>query len=177
MVSPNFDQRPANTAISLLVLHHISLPPRIFEGEAVISLFMNTLDCQSHPAFLPLQGLQVSSHFFIPRDGSVIQLVGCQERAWHAGVSRWQGRSQCNDFSIGIELEGHEYIAYTEKQYHALTELIRVLKHHYPVESIVGHQDIAPERKTDPGPFFDWQRINTFFIALSAEEGYASLSS
>lgn len=158
--SPNYDDRPSNTTIDLLVLHHISLPPRQFGGEEVAALFTNTLDTSTHPSFADLASLTVSAHFFIRRDGEIIQFVSCEKRAWHAGVSRWQGRSVCNDFSIGIELEGHEYTPYTEEQYVKLEQLIQVLKQRYPLRDIVGHEDIAPERKTDPGPFFDWERIN-----------------
>lgn len=160
IASPNCDERPANTTVDLLVLHHISLPPRVFGGNDVAALFTNTLDCQAHPDYVALQALRVSAHFFIRRDGELIQFVSCAQRAWHAGISRWCGRERCNDFSIGVELEGHEYTPYTEAQYLCLTHLILALKACYPIHALAGHQDIAPERKTDPGPFFHWQRVN-----------------
>jgi AmpD protein len=158
--SPNYDTRPVNVVIDLLILHHISLPPRIFGGDDVIALFTNTLDSWAHPDYITLHTLRVSAHFFIRRHGEIIQFVACDQRAWHAGVSQWQGRRQCNDFSIGIELEGHEYTPYTEAQYEALMCLLPVLKQRYPLQQIVGHQDVAPNRKTDPGPFFDWRRLD-----------------
>lgn len=158
IASPNCDKRPAHTPITLLVIHGISLPPGEFGGPEICHLFTNTLDNQAHPYFSGLEGLKVSSHFLIRRDGSVIQFVPCQRRAWHAGVSEWQGRSRCNDFSIGIELEGSDFVPFEELQYFALARLTRHLKRRYPIRSIVGHSDIAPGRKTDPGPFFDWNR-------------------
>lgn len=158
IASPNCDERPDNTAISLLVIHYISLPPDQFSGDAVIQFFTNRLDFDSHPAYESLKGIKVSAHFFIRRDGTVIQFVPCGKRAWHAGVSNWQGRERCNDFSIGIELEGNGTVPFTDTQYAALIELTQCLRAHYPIEHIAGHSDIAPERKTDPGPCFDWQR-------------------
>ena len=158
MASPNHDARPAHTPITLLVIHNISLPPNEFGGPGIQQLFTNSLDCTAHPYYSQLEGLKVSSHFLVRRDGSVIQFVPCQRRAWHAGVSEWQGRSRCNDFSIGIELEGSDFVPFDSPQYLALARLTRYLKRHYPIGSIVGHSDIAPGRKTDPGPFFDWDR-------------------
>lgn len=158
IASPNCDERPDNTAISLLVIHYISLPPDQFSGDAVIQFFTNRLDFDSHPAYESLKGIKVSAHFFIRRDGTVIQFVPCGKRAWHAGVSNWQGRERCNDFSVGIELEGNGTVPFTDTQYAALIELTQCLRAHYPIEHIAGHSDIAPERKTDPGPCFDWQR-------------------
>lgn len=158
VASPNCDRRAPGTAISLLVIHNISLPPGEFGGASIERLFTNTLDCDSHPYFDRLRGLKVSAHFLIRRDGSVTQFVPCSLRAWHAGVSEWKGRSRCNDFSLGIELEGTDDTPFTDAQYAALTRLTRHLRRHYPLTDITGHSDIAPTRKTDPGPCFDWER-------------------
>lgn len=155
--SPNFDERPQDTAISLLVIHNISLPPRQFGGHYVQDLFMNQLDCDAHPYFDQLRNLHVSSHFFIQRDGKVVQCVSAEKRAWHAGVSEFNGKSRCNDFSIGIELEGSDFDPFMDAQYQSLILLTQVLVRQYPILDIVGHEDIAPVRKTDPGPFFDWK--------------------
>lgn len=160
--SPNFDERPAECgAISLLVIHNISLPPEVFTGDGVVEFFTNKLDPEAHPYYQTLRGLQVSTHFFIRRDGETIQFVPCEKRAWHAGESCWQGRSRCNDFSIGIELEGSDTTPFTDTQYQALAALTRALQKTYPITDIVGHSDIAPGRKTDPGPCFDWDRYRT----------------
>jgi AmpD protein len=158
--SPNCDARPDGTAIELIVIHNISLPPDVFEGNAVIDLFSNRLDWDAHPYYQSIRGLKVSAHFFIRRDGSLIQFVPCTLRAWHAGQSSWQGHDRCNDFSIGIELEGSDNRPFTEAQYATLIPLIRELKQAYPIQAVLGHSDIAPGRKTDPGPHFDWQRID-----------------
>ncbi|MBS0425451.1 MAG: 1,6-anhydro-N-acetylmuramyl-L-alanine amidase AmpD [Proteobacteria bacterium] len=158
IVSPNYDERPPGTDIDLLVIHNISLPPDEFGGNGVIELFTNRVDSQAHPYYQSLQGLKVSAHFFIRRDGSLIQFVPCSQRAWHAGVSNWQGRERCNDFSIGVELEGSDFTPFTDLQYEALIALTRCLCNHYPIQHIAGHADIAPGRKTDPGPCFDWKR-------------------
>jgi AmpD protein len=158
IASPNHDARPPHTPVTLLVIHNISLPPDEFGGPAIQQFFTNTLDCTAHPYYAQLQGVKVSSHFLVRRDGGIIQFVPCNRRAWHAGVSEWQGRSRCNDFSIGIELEGSDSVPYDSPQYQALSRLTRYLKRHYPIRSIVGHSDIAPVRKTDPGPFLDWAR-------------------
>jgi N-acetyl-anhydromuramoyl-L-alanine amidase len=157
--SPNHDARPAGMAISLIVIHAISLPPGEFGRNAVTELFTNRLDPQAHPYFANIAAQRVSAHFFIPRDGAVIQFVSCWQRAWHAGVSCWQGRERCNDFSLGIELEGDDLTAFTSPQYQALADLLAVLRRHFPVDSVAGHLDIAPGRKTDPGPHFDWSRV------------------
>lgn len=157
--SPNFDARPAGTAISLVVIHGISLPPGTFGGDGVARLFTNTLDAASHPAYAGLAGLRVSAHFFIRRDGGIVQFVGCADRAWHAGVSSWEGRARCNDYSIGIELEGADLVPYESAQYLRLAALLRGLRRRYPIGSAVGHSDVAPGRKTDPGPAFDWPRL------------------
>jgi AmpD protein len=148
-------------ALVLLVVHNISLPPHEFGGAAVIDLFLDRLDRAAHPFYATLKGVRVSSHFFIRRDGEVIQFVPCALRAWHAGASRWRGRERCNDFSIGVELEGSDLIPFRLAQYDALAALTQELRARYPIEDIVGHSDIAPGRKTDPGPFFDWERIRS----------------
>lgn len=156
--SPNCDERPPGWTISLLVIHSISLPPDEFGGSGVIELFTNRLDHEAHPYYRNLRDLKVSAHFFIRREGETIQFVPCAKRAWHAGVSCWLGRDKCNDYSVGIELEGSDTRPYTEAQYEALIALTRVLQNIYPITDIVGHADIAPGRKTDPGPCFDWAR-------------------
>lgn len=158
IASPNCDARPCGTAIELLVIHNISLPPGEFGGAAVAQLFTNTLDTESHPYYAQLKGLRVSAHFFIRRNGEIIQFVPCGKRAWHAGVSSWQGRSCCNDFSIGVELEGSDHVPFSDQQYAVLARLTRLLQRAFPVRALAGHADIAPGRKTDPGPCFDWQR-------------------
>ncbi|NBQ68419.1 MAG: 1,6-anhydro-N-acetylmuramyl-L-alanine amidase AmpD [Nitrosomonadaceae bacterium] len=160
IASPNCDERPASTEISLLVIHNISLPPDKFGGDGVIELFTNQIDPQAHPYYQTLQGLKVSAHFFIRRDGAIIQFVPCMKRAWHAGISQWQGRERCNDFSIGIELEGSDTTPFTDAQYTALAALTKCLCDRYPIKDIAGHSDIAPGRKTDPGPCFDWERYS-----------------
>jgi AmpD protein len=157
--SPNCDERPRGCAIELLVIHHISLPPGQFGGEGVIELFTNRLDPAAHPAYRALAGLRVSAHFLIRRDGELIQFVPCARRAWHAGESRWKGRARCNDFSIGIELEGTGEVPFTDAQYDSLARLARALCARYPIRDIVGHSHIAPGRKRDPGPSFDWARL------------------
>ncbi len=156
--SPNCDDRPPDTAIELLVIHSISLPPGVFSGNAVADLFMNRLDPQAHPYFGSVALLRVSAHFFIRRDGALLQFVPCAKRAWHAGQSQWRDRQSCNDFSIGIELEGADDVAFSDAQYVRLGTLARVLYARYPIDASVGHSDIAPDRKTDPGPHFSWDR-------------------
>jgi len=156
IASANYDLRPAGAKIELLVIHNISLPPDQFGGPGIAKFFTNQLDHAAHPYFEQLKGVKVSSHFLIRRDGGVIQFVPCRGRAWHAGVSSWQGRTRCNDFSIGIELEGSDFVPFTERQYAALVRLTRYLQRFYPIRNIAGHSDIAPGRKTDPGPYFDW---------------------
>ena len=158
IASPNCDARPPGTEINLLVIHNISLPPGEFGGEAITQLFTNTLDAGYHPYYAQLQGLKVSAHFLIRRNGEIIQFVPCSKRAWHAGTSLWRERSGCNDFSIGVELEGSDYISFNDQQYTALARLTRRLQRTYPIRAIVGHDNIAPARKTDPGPYFDWTR-------------------
>jgi AmpD protein len=158
IASPNCDVRPPGTAIELLVIHNISLPPGEFGGAAIAQLFTNTLDTAAHPYYAQLEGMKVSAHFLIRRDGSIIQFVPCGKRAWHAGASSWQGRNACNDFSIGVELEGSDHVPFSDAQYVALVRLTRRLQRAYPIRAIAGHADIAPGRKTDPGPCFDWPR-------------------
>ena len=157
MPSPNCDARPAGADISLLVIHNISLPPGQFGGAYIADLFTNQLDCSAHPYFEQLRPLRVSAHFLIRRDGAMMQFVSANERAWHAGVSSFAGRERCNDFSIGIELEGTNFEPYAASQYTSLLGLTAALQTRYPLTDVVGHEHIAPGRKTDPGPFFDWQ--------------------
>jgi AmpD protein len=157
--SPNQDARPDGTEISLIVVHGISLPPGDFTGDHIERLFTNRLDPKIHPYFTTIAGLRVSAHFLIRRDGELLQFVSCASRAWHAGPSIWHERSGCNDFSIGIELEGVDDVPYASAQYAVLGRLIRALGVRYAIEDIVGHSDIAPGRKTDPGPAFDWPRL------------------
>jgi len=162
VASPNCDDRPDEARIELLVVHGISLPPGEFGGPYIEQLFTNRLDYAAHPYFESLRGLEVSSHLLIRRDGELVQFVPFQRRAWHAGVSSFQGRSRCNDFSIGVELEGSDDAPYTEVQYAVLARVARALQAAYPdlhTDRMVGHCDIAPGRKTDPGPAFDWQRL------------------
>ena len=160
VASPNRDARPPGTEVTLLVVHGISLPPGEFGGDGILDLFTNRLDPRAHPYYATIAGHAVSAHFLIRRDGALIQFVACGERAWHAGVSAWKGRERCNDYSIGVELEGTDEIAYTRAQYAMLARLARVLRRRYPIADIVGHSDIAPGRKTDPGPVFDWARLH-----------------
>jgi len=157
--SPNFGPRPGAERPSLVVLHSISLPAGVYGGPEIEALFTNGLDCSAHPAFEALRGLEVSAHFLIRRDGELLQFVSADERAWHAGQSRFRGRERCNDFSIGIELEGLEGDAFEDAQYEVLQGLMRALGEHYPLDAVVGHEHIAPGRKADPGPGFDWLRL------------------
>ena len=159
MPSPNFGPRPAGTAIDLLVLHSISLPPGEYGGPQIEQLFTNTLDFDAHPYFARIRGLQVSAHFVIRRNGSLLQFVSCDDRAWHAGTSHWRGRSACNDDSIGVELEGLEGQLFAEPQYATLAQLACALAAHYPIAHVAGHEHIAPGRKADPGAGFDWARL------------------
>lgn len=156
--SPNYNARPDSADISLLVIHNISLPAGQFGGEAITQLFQNCLDCGAHTSFESLRELKVSSHFLIRRDGALLQFVSALDRAWHAGVSSFNGRSSCNDFSIGIELEGTDEVPFEAAQYEALRCLTHALLLRFAITHIVGHSDIAPGRKTDPGPCFDWAR-------------------
>lgn len=156
--SPNCDERPEGGPIELLVIHNISVPPGEFGGPGIIELFTNRLNPDAHPYYRGLAGLMVSAHFLIRRSGELIQFVACGKRAWHAGESSWRGRSRCNNFSLGIELEGTDDQPFEEVQYQRLAELTRALRAKYPCTDIVGHFEIAPGRKTDPGPHFDWVR-------------------
>jgi AmpD protein len=161
--SPNCDERPRDSEIDLIVIHGISMPPGEFGGPYIEQLFSNRLDPAAHPFFASIEGLKVSAHILIRRDGEVIQFVPFQRRAWHAGESSFQDRKRCNDFSIGIELEGTDSVPYTEVQYAQLAELITCLLRNYPAivpERITGHSDIAPQRKTDPGPAFEWAKLH-----------------
>jgi AmpD protein len=159
--SPNFDARPAGAAPVLLVVHHISLPAGRFSGDAIERLFTNRLEESDHPTFAGLGALRVSSHFLIRRRGELIQFVSCDDRAWHAGASCFQGRERCNDFSIGVELEGTGERRYTDAQYRVLASLTRALAARWPLAHLAGHSDVAPGRKTDPGPSFDWKRYES----------------
>lgn len=157
--SPHVDARPDGVTIDLLVIHHISLPPGQFGGDAIERLFMGTLDPEGHASFAPLAGVRVSAHFLIQRNGTITQFAACGARAWHAGQSRFLERERCNDFSIGIELEGTGEIPYSADQYSVLVRLIRCLQRSYPLVWVAGHSDISPGRKTDPGASFDWDRL------------------
>ncbi len=159
LASPNFDSRPAGIAVELLVIHCISLPPGVFGGPAVERLFVNELDCGAHPYYERLRGLRVSAHFLVDRRGALTQFVSCNDRAWHAGASQWNGRAACNDFSIGVELEGSEFEPFSAEQYVRLRALQLGLCAAYPIRAVRGHDEIAPGRKRDPGPLFDWTRL------------------
>jgi N-acetyl-anhydromuramoyl-L-alanine amidase len=159
LASPNFGPRPAGAQVDLIVVHSISLPPGEYGGDQVQQLFTNTLDWNAHPYFKAMQGLTVSSHFYIRRGGELWQFVSCDDRAWHAGVSQYRGRADCNDDSIGIELEGLEGGAFEPAQYEALAALCAAIGARYPVQHVAGHEHIAPGRKRDPGAGFDWQRL------------------
>ncbi|MBC8737900.1 1,6-anhydro-N-acetylmuramyl-L-alanine amidase AmpD [Paraburkholderia sp. UCT31] len=160
LASPNFEARPQGALPTLIVVHNISLPPNQFGGTAIAELFQNALDCNTHPYYdTHLRGVRVSAHFVIHRDGALEQFVSCNERAWHAGPSNFFGRERCNDFSIGIELEGSDTTAFEAAQYRTLAALVRALKARYPIDALAGHSDIAPGRKTDPGPYFEWPRL------------------
>jgi len=157
--SPNCDPRPAGTDVSLIVVHGISLPPGVFGGGDVARLFTNELDPAADPYYPGIAHLRVSAHFFIRRDGELVQFVPCLRRAWHAGVSSWRGRSGCNDYSVGIELEGTDDLPYQAAQYRRLAQVARALRRRYPIRDMVGHSDVAPGRKTDPGAAFDWLHL------------------
>ena len=160
--SPNFDDRPKNTEIKLIVIHNISLPPENFNPSNIEKLFLNKLDFDSHEYFKEIRDLKVSSHFLIDREGQITQFVSVYKRAWHAGKSNFENEDNCNDFSIGIEMIGSDNSIFENKQYASLKKLIKSLKKVFPKileDNIVGHSDIAPGRKTDPGPFFDWTKI------------------
>jgi AmpD protein len=158
--SPNCDERPPGAAVDLIVIHAISLPPGEFGGGGVAALFTNRLDPGAHAHYASVAELRVSAHFLIRRDGELIQFVPCAKRAWHAGVSAWRGRERCNDFSVGIELEGCDDVPFEAAQYTVLAALTRALQARYAIGGIVGHSDIAPGRKSDPGPCFEWSRYH-----------------
>jgi AmpD protein len=159
--SPNFGPRPDGAVIDLIVVHSISLPPGVYGGPEVERLFTNRLDWSAHPYFERIRGMEVSSHFFVRRDGELLQFVDAEARAWHAGASSWRGRDNCNDDSIGVELEGLEGESFENGQYTTLTRLCQQLARRYPVAHIAGHEHIAPGRKQDPGPGFDWPRLRS----------------
>lgn len=174
--SPNADLRPPGQAITLIVLHAISLPPEQFYGDAVERLFTNRLDCDAHPYYHSLRNLHVSAHLFIRRDGDTLQFVPLHARAWHAGLSRWRGCERCNDFSIGIELEGSDTQPFTDAQYTTLaTRLAQLIPQLPDIQDIAGHADIAPTRKTDPGPHFDWPRLHTLLARLLSSQQASAL--
>lgn len=167
IVSPNFDDRPVSADISLIVIHCISLPPGEFGNDCINALFCNRLDPESHPYFQGIYQLKVSSHLLVKRNGEINQYVPFDKRAWHAGQSNYNGRERCNDFSIGIELEGTEFTPYTELQYRQLSLIVQTLLATYPTlsnERITGHSDIAPGRKTDPGESFDWKKFYSLLV-------------
>jgi AmpD protein len=159
VASPNCDARPDAESITLIVLHGISLPPGEFGGDGVERLFTNSLDANAHPYYAQIVALRVSAHFVVRRRGEIVQFVPCAQRAWHAGASSWRGRERCNDFSVGIELEGADDVPYTAAQYRASAKLAAAIARRYPIAEVVGHSDVAPGRKTDPGPAFDWLRF------------------
>ena len=159
VASPHYDERPEGEQVSLLVIHNISLPPGEFGGPFIDDLFLGRLDPEADPFFKEIEGLRVSSHFLIRRDGELVQYVDTDKRAWHAGVSQWMGREKCNDLSIGVELEGADDVPVAEPQYETLANLTRALFQRYGSLDVAGHSDIAPDRKTDPGHWFDWVRF------------------
>jgi len=165
--SPNCDERPEDETPTLLVVHSVSLPPGEFGGDAVVRFFTNTLDLSAHPYYQTLRDLRVSAHFLIRRGGEVLQFAPCARRAWHAGLSSWRGRQRCNDFSLGVELEGADDRAFTQAQYRRLAKLAAVLRTRYPLVDIVGHADISPGRKIDPGPSFDWGHYRELFARIT----------
>lgn len=167
VVSPNCDARPPAAGVELIVVHAISLPPNRFGGPAIEALFTNRLDPAEHPYFAEIAHLRVSAHFLIRRDGELVQFVDCNRRAWHAGLSCWRGRERCNDFSIGVELEGCDTVPFMPAQYRVLAALADRICSRYPIADIVGHSDIAPGRKSDPGPKFDWLRFHRLLVGAS----------
>lgn len=160
VASPNCDARQPGEVIRLVVVHNISLPPGQFGGDDIEQLFTNRIDPAAAPGYDELARLRVSAHFLIRRDGELVQFVPTEARAWHAGASLWCGRERCNDFSVGIELEGSDFVPFERAQYQRLLDLLVTLAERHPIEAIVGHSEIAPGRKTDPGPFFDWSRVH-----------------
>ncbi len=166
LASPNHGERPTGAEVSLVVIHNISLPPDEFGGDWVEDFFLNRLDAAVHPYFSTISGLQVSAHFYVRRDGRIVQFVSCDRRAWHAGQSIWRGRENCNDYSVGIELEGSDFQPYAPAQYEALWALLDALRQRYPIAAIAGHCHVAPGRKTDPGPHFDWAALRARYGEL-----------
>ncbi len=166
LLSPNHNSRPPEMPVDLIVVHNISLPPGQYGGPYIADLFLNRLDFDAHPYFDQLRSLTVSAHFLVRRDGHLMQFVSASDRAWHAGASDFCGRLQCNDFSIGIEMEGSDYEPFDDAQYVTLAELTQALCQRYPVAAVTGHQQIAPARKTDPGPYFDWGRYEKAVAAM-----------
>jgi AmpD protein len=158
--SPNFGPRPAGCTVDLIVIHSISLPPGEYGGDGVQRLFTNTLDWNQHPYYKTIEGIQVSAHFYVRRDGQLWQFVSCDDRAWHAGASTWRGRDNCNDFSIGIELEGLEGEPFDAAQYETLSALAASVAQRYPISQVAGHEHVAPGRKHDPGRGFDWRALH-----------------
>ncbi len=169
--SPHFNRRPPDCAVDLLVVHNISLPAGRFGGPHVSDLFTGRVDYNADPSFADLRDVQVSAHFFVRRDGRLVQYVSCNERAWHAGASSFQGRANCNDFSIGVELEGTDNVAFTSVQYEVLAALVQALQKRYPLRWVTGHEHVAPGRKTDPGPCFDWTRLEGLLKEKAGENG------
>ncbi len=165
--SPNQGPRPADAVVTLVVIHNISLPPGDYSGDWVERFFVNRLDPSAHPYFATIAGLEVSAHFFVRRSGCVIQFVGCDQRAWHAGKSSWAGQENCNDYSVGVELQGSDSEPYTVEQYESLWRLIDALRTRYPIDAIAGHCHVAPGRKTDPGPSFDWAALRARYAMLN----------
>lgn len=172
-VSPNYCAREKGEKIHLIVLHNISLAPFTYGSDAVMQLFTNTLNPRDDPFFEQLRDVHVSSHFFVRRDGEIVQFVSCDDMAYHAGVSQFRGREKCNAFSIGIEIEGCDFEPFTDKQYAALNQLMAHICKQYPIDAITGHQDIAPTRKSDPGHFFDWQRLTLQHLVVHDNENAA----
>ena len=167
--SPNFGPRPPASVVDLVIVHSISLPPGEYGGDSIERFFTNRLDWDAHPHFAQIRHLAVSAHFLIRRDGELLQFVSCQTRAWHAGESRWRGRSDCNDNSVGIELEGLEGDTFEVAQYTALSSLIAELGRYYPIAAVAGHEHVAPGRKHDPGSGFDWVRLRGLLAAQAQE--------
>lgn len=157
--SPNFGPRPAGAEVTLAIVHSISLPPGVYGGDAIERLFTNRLDWDAHPYYAQIRGLEVSAHFLLRRDGELLQFVDVDARAWHAGRSHWRGRDNCNDWSVGIELEGLEGEGFEDAQYAGLARLLRALRRRLPLAAVVGHEHVAPGRKADPGAGFDWARL------------------
>lgn len=175
--SPNRDARPGDATIDLLIIHNISLPPRQFGDGFIAALFINQLDCDAHPYFDQLRELRVSAHFLIRRDGAVIQFVSTLDRAWHAGASKFGAREKCNDFSIGVELEGSDFEPFEAAQYASLVELTEALRKAHPLRHVAGHEHVAPGRKTDPGPYFDWAHYRQLLASRPASTVLAATAS